>query len=317
MFGEGSFVPAPPIFVGFSSPDPKFGSSFYNPARSADAGVKLKEFALKLAEVFKFTSTSEDNAIKSYLEDELVEFNFSDYFKDVDISPSYSDDLTSGSIPGKDLVSMIMNAKTVKKTVEDSVMGGVGGERLNNAKDLFRSFGAYDSQILMPLLLAYNTQFKRISDSKDNIKDQSMSYLDGINASDVASLCDEYGVTKTGNTDNDRNALKDYVKAAINDLASYQGFDQDAFNKLSQQLKVTAVTPAIGMSGASMAGRAMSNMQNENYRVMKKQSEELEKEQKREAAKHASQARSIQQESISQSRAKTENMQKTQRRGKV
>jgi len=314
MFGSGYFIPQPPIYVSSPIPDPKFGSSFYNPGQARNGAEELKTFTGSLAEVFKFMSNSEGSEIVTKVEEEVRGFNFRDYVGDIDMSADYSDTLENGSTPGDDLIDILMRADSTKKTLEEKIFNGMGGERLGKAKEMFRDWGVYDSLVLFPLFDSYSGIFSKIGSNKDSVKSRTESYIDGLDSAGLKDLCEELGVASGNDDDKNKKALKDFVNGVISDLTSFRGFDPEALKDVNRSQKVNAVAPAIGMIGANITGGSMARAQQDNYKLMKERAEEVEIDEKRSEAQHAARVRSEAKQAMMQSSQNMLQQMKNQRR---
>jgi len=320
MFGSGYFIPQPPINISSPIPDSKFGSLFYNPGRAQNGAEELKTFTSSLAEIFKFMSNSEDSETITKIEEEVREFNFRDYVGDIDMSADYSESLANGSTPGDELIDILMAADSTKKTLEEKVFNSIGGERLNKAKQMFRDWGTYDSQILFPLFDSYCAVFSEIGSNKDSVISRTESYIDGQGSAGLEDLCHKLGVASKNDDDKNKQALKDYVNGVISDLTSFRGFDPEALEEIHRSQQVNAVTPAIGMIGTNIAGGSMARVQHDNYKLMKESAEEAEIDEKRSEAKHEAKVRSEAKQAMMQSSQNIQNMLKpikNQRRGSI
>src|SRR3989338_4953760 len=144
MFGGSAFVPEPMIWPGISPPSPEYGRSFYNPGRTETGRERLRGFISVFSDIFNFIAEEERAGIIDQIE--TLRIPEPERFYD---NENYGGFL-SGS--GESLLEDLMAAYDFKQNYDEAF--NTLGKDLENWNDYLGGGGAYDSQILFPLITA-------------------------------------------------------------------------------------------------------------------------------------------------------------------
>lgn len=274
MYGSASFVPQPMIWPGISPPDPEVGLKFYNPKQTEAGKNKLASFLTALSGVFDLVSSEEGDGVMS----ELESYNIPEG-EALPLAEDHVDftDLLNGSV-NEGWVRNLLAAHESKKAIGNA--HAAFGEKLDKFLNQLEKAGAYDIQLLLPLI-------KKINALSLAAPSASEAEINNLSDGQVTSCCDLLGIS------DDRGTLRDMINQMGQEIADLPKFDTDSLIETIRSVEVKAITPAIGMVGTNIIGKAIARTQEENYRIAEKQAKELEREKKKVEGKRAARHREL------------------------
>jgi len=277
MFGGSSsaFSPTePPPYVGFPIPKQKFGSTFWNPRRSATGQTDLRSFAATVTDMFKFVPSAEKDALLFEVNKTVNEFKLEDY-SGVNMDEDYVAELLGAMTTNQ--FETLKEAADSGKALKRDVFEKLGGGNLDLALSQFRGYGNNDARIILPFLNEYNNLSERMKQNAHMMKNNVDNFIEGLSDEKVQEACDMLGIS-----DKTKDNLKSGADQMLDDLSSLGKFNQGALDKVKKSTEAQAIRPGVDMSGVSLVGFSLNQAKQQEYKSQKSRAEDFDAQVKKE-----------------------------------